>query len=288
MASRAAILIFLAACGANAAGRYQVTGIVLSIDQAHRRFEASCGAIPGYMEAMAMPYSVRDGRELAGLRPGAYIEFTLVVEKDDSYAEHIRPHRFESTEQEPMTARRLQLLEPPGATVQPGQQVEDFTLTDQANRRVSLSQFAGKVVAVTFIYTSCPLPNFCFRMSNNFGRLSKRFADRMGRDLILLSITIDPAHDQPKVLASYAATWKANADTWHFLTGTVDEVKAVARKLGLNFWQEEGQLTHALHTLVIGRSGTLEADFEGNEFSAEQLGDFVQATMRAGLTRSIK
>jgi protein SCO1/2 len=101
----------------------------------------------------------------------------------------------------------------------------------------------------------------------------------MERDLILLSITIDPVHDQPKILAKYAATWKADPASWHFLTGPAEDVKAVARKFGLNFWQDEGQLTHALHTLVIGRSGKLAADFEGNEFTAEQLGDFVDVML---------
>jgi protein SCO1/2 len=261
------------------AQRYQVTGIVLTVDQAHRTFSVSCAAIPGYMEAMTMQYAVRDSRQLADLQPGAYVEFTLVVDKKDSYAEGIKPHRFESSEAEPMLVRRLQLLQPPGSSVQPGQAVEDFTLTDQTGQRVALSQFAGQVVALTFIYTTCPLPNYCFRLSNNFGRLKKRFAARMGRDLVLLSITFDPVHDQPKVLAQYAATWKADPASWHFLTGTLDEVKTVCRRFGLNFWQADGLLAHSMHTLVIDRHGKLAADYEGNEFTAEQLGDFVAVLM---------
>ena len=134
-------------------------------------------------------------------------------------------------------------------------------------------------MAVTFIYTSCPLPNYCFRLSNNFGQLSRRFAGRMGRDLVLLSITFDPVHDQPDVLARYAATWKADPKSWHFLTGSLPDVRAVCRKLGLTFWQDEGLLTHALHTLVIDRHGRLAADFEGNEFTAEQLADFVSVML---------
>jgi cytochrome oxidase Cu insertion factor (SCO1/SenC/PrrC family)/tetratricopeptide (TPR) repeat protein len=263
------------------ARQYKVTGIVLKVDPARRTFEASCAAIPGYMEAMAMPYPVRDAKELANLKPGASIEFTLVVEKDDSWAEGIRPHRFESMEREPLTARRLQLLEPPAASLAPGQAVPDFALIDQTGRRVALSQFAGKVVGMTFIYTSCPLPNYCFRLSNNFGQLSKRFAGRLDRDLILLTLTIDPVNDTPEVLAKYASTWKADPKSWHFLTGPPDEVKATARRLGLNFWQDEGLFTHSLHTLVIGRDGKLAADFEGNEFTALQLGDFLQALMDA-------
>jgi protein SCO1/2 len=258
---------------------HQVTGIVLKVDPARRTFVASCNAIPGYMEAMSMAYAVRDAKELAGVQPGAYIDFTLVVEKDRSYAEAIHPHRFEPLEREQMSARRLALLEPPRATLHPGDPVPDFTLTDQTGSRVSLSQFRGKVVAVTFIYTACPLPDYCFRLSNNFGQIARRFAASLGRGLVLLSITFDPVHDTPPVLARYGATWKADPQSWHFLTGSSDEIKAVARRFGLNFWQEEGFLTHSLHTLVIGRNGRLAADFEGNEFTAAQLGDYLAAAM---------
>ncbi len=275
-AVRVIALLLLAAVSLAAATRYPVTGIVLKVDRPNRSFVTSHAAIPGYMEAMVMPYSVLDNRELADLKPGAYVDFTLVVEKERSYAEGIRIHRYESSEREPLLARRLQLLEAPRATVKPGDAVPDFTLTDQTGRRVALSQWAGKVVAVTFIYTSCPLPDYCFRLSNNFGQLNQRFASRMGRDLVLLSISFDPVHDQPKVLAKYASTWKADPESWHFLTGPLDEVKAVSRRFGLNFWADEGYFTHSMHTLVIDRRGRLAADFEGNQFTARQLGDYVE------------
>jgi len=272
-------LLLLAAASLAAAKRYPVTGIVLDVDPSKRSFVASCAAIPGYMEAMAMPYSVLDSRQLADLKPGAYVDFTLVVEKTRSYAEGIRIHRYEASEREPLLARRLKLLEAPRATVQPGDAVPDFTLTDQTGSRVTLSQWAGKVVAVTFIYTSCPLPDYCFRLSNNFSQLNQRFAGRMGRELVLLSISFDPVRDQPKVLAKYASTFKADPETWRFLTGPLDKVKAVTRQFGLNYWPEEGYLTHTMHTLVIDRQGRLAADFEGNQFTARQLGDYVEVLM---------
>jgi len=235
MAARDLALLLLTAVSVAAATRYPVTGVVLKVDPLHRSFEASCGAIPGYMDAMAMAYSVLDNRELADLKPGAYVDFTLVVEKKRSYAERIRIHHYESTEREPLLARRLKMLEAPHATVQPGDTVPLFTLIDQTGSRVTLSQWAGKVVAVTFIYTSCPLPDYCFRLANNFSQLNQRFAARMGRDLVLLSISFDPVHDQPAVLAKYASTWKADPESWHFLTGPLDDVKAVSRQFGLNF-----------------------------------------------------
>jgi protein SCO1/2 len=268
-----------------AADRYPVTGLILSIDQAHRSFTASCTEIPGYMKAMVMPIPVLDMKALTGLKPSMFVDFTLVVGKDRSYAENVRVHDYENLQQEPLLVRRLQMLarldktNPPPPTLEIDQPVPDFTLTDQTGQRVSLSGFKGKVVGITFIYTSCPLPDFCFRLSNNFGRLQKRFADRMGRDLVLLSVTFDPVHDTPEVLAKYAAIWKADANSWHFLTGTTAEVKAASARFGLNFWPDEGTLSHSLHTLVIDRQGKLAANFEGNQFTAEQLGDFVQATL---------
>jgi protein SCO1/2 len=279
------VCFFLGNIGAAAVARYPVTGLILSIDEPNRRFVASCSEIPGYMKAMVMPIPVREAKALAGLKPSMFVDFTLVVEKDRSWAENIRVHEYENLAQEPMLVRRLEMLArldksnplPPPLAI--GARVSNFTLTDQTGQRVNLSRFAGKVVVVTFIYTSCPLPDYCFRLSNNFGRLQKRFAGQMGRELVLLSISFDPAHDQPEVLAKYATIWKADPNSWRFLTGTPAEVKAVCRLFGLNFWPDEGTLAHSLHTLVIDRGGKLAANFEGNQFSAEQLGDFVETTL---------
>ena len=289
-AMKRAALLALVACFSlghvvGAEGRYPVTGLILKIDKPHRTFVASCSAIPGYMDAMVMPIPVREQRALEGLEPGMFVDFTLVVEKDDSYADGVRVRNYESLEQEPLLVRRLQLLErldkanPTPAALAVGEPVPDFTLTDQTGKRVTLSRFKGKVVGVTFIYTTCPLPNYCFRLSNNFGLLQKRFAKRMGRDLILLSITFDPTHDRPEVLAKYASIWKADPKSWHFLTGSVQAVKAVCRLFGLNFWPDEGVLTHSLHTVIIDRQGKVAANFEGNEFTAQQLGDFVETIL---------
>jgi protein SCO1/2 len=276
---------FLINVAATAAARYPVTGLILSIDKPHRAFTASCSEIPGYMQAMVMPIKVREPKALQGLKPSMFVDFTLVVEKDRSYAENVRVHEYENVAQEPLLVRRLELLarldktNPPPAPIAIGAPVPDFTLTDQAGKPVSLSRFAGKVVAVTFIYTSCPLPDFCFRLSNNFGRIQKRFQAKMGSDLVLLSISFDPVHDTPEVLAKYASTWKADPNSWHFLTGSSADVKAVCRRFGLNFWPDEGTLAHSMHTLVVDREGKLAANVEGNQFSAEQLGDFVETTL---------
>jgi len=272
-----------------AAQQFSVTGMVLAVDRPGKSFVASCQEIPGYMQAMAMPFQVRQAEELDGLTPGATVEFTLVVEKESSYAEHIEIRRYESVEQDPLTAQRLKLLDqlshgkPASKNVLAiGQVVPDFKLIDQNRRDISLAQFSGKVVVINFIYTSCSLPNYCLRIANNFGTLQKRFPEKLGVDLVLLSVTFDPVHDQPEVLARYAATWKADPDKWHFLTGPVPEVQRVTGLFGVDYFLNEGFMDHSLHTAIIDRRGKLVANIEGNQFTADQLADLVQTV----LTRS--
>src|SRR5689334_10985854 len=164
-----------------AAKTYPASGLILQVDRTRLSVSVSCRAIPGYLDESVMTLPVHDAQALTGLAPGLLIDFVLTLQNDKAYAEQIRIHRYENTAQEPMAARQLEILD--AATsgsskaggLQLGQVVPDFTLTDQHRRNVTLSGLAGKVVAITFIYTQCPLPNFCFRMSNNFGALHRRF-----------------------------------------------------------------------------------------------------------------
>jgi protein SCO1 len=269
-----------------AAQRYSVTGLILRIDPAHKSMVVSCQRIPGYMEAMAMPIAVRESRHLEGLGPGIAIGFTLVVEQGISYAEDIRVEKYSSTEREPLEAGRLKVLQGALAgghdALGIGQSVPDFFLIDQSHRPVHLSQFAGKVVGLNFVYTRCALPDYCFRLANNFGRLQKRFSNRLGRDLVLLTVSFDPVHDNPKVLANYAHIWNADGKSWRFLTGPVRNVQLVLRQFGVDAWPDEASLTHSLHTAIIDRDGKLAANLEGNQFTAQQLGDLVETVINRG------
>ena len=265
---------------------YSASGLVLRVDREHLSLEVSCQAIPGYMEAMVMTFPVRNPQALDGLKPGTMIDFKLDVANNSVYVDQIRVHAYENTVQEPMAARQLEILDAATAgsprtdlALLVGETVPDFTLIDQRRQRVALSAFRGKVVALTFIYTRCPLPNFCFRMSNNFGVLHERFAERMGKDLVLLSITFDPEHDQPETLADYARTWAKSDKAWHFLTGPAADVKKICREFGVNSWQDEGFFTHSLHTVIVDRQGRIAVNLEGNEYSVKQLGDMVEAVM---------
>jgi len=283
--------LFLLCCAplGGATEHHAALGVVLEVDRPRRSIRISCQEIRGYMEAMVMDFPVRNSKELDGLQRGALIDFTLVVEKDSVYADAIRIHPFQSTDPEPMAVRQLTLVENlVGANVDKtknleiGERVPDFSLVDQAAKSVSLSSFAGKVIGITFMYTHCPLPNYCFRLSNNFGVVRKRFPDRLGRDLVLLNISFDPVHDQPEVLAQYARNWNAaGVPGWYFLTGPPIEVQKVCHEFGMNFWQDEGLITHALHTVILDRQGRIVANLEGNEFTAKQLGDLFESLLRA-------
>jgi protein SCO1/2 len=277
--------LFVLVLPAASVRRYQVTGLVLTVDAPHATVLVSHDPIPGYMDAMTMPYRVRNPRELDNLKPGQKIEFTLIVGKTSSYITNVQVREYNSMERDPAQTRRLSILDEAmrsksPSTLSSGQTVPDFSLVDQANHPVTLTEFRGKVVAITFIYTRCPLPDYCMRLTNNLATLQKRFSNRMGRDLVLLSISFDPDHDQPDVLAKYAAQWKANVEGWHFLTGKLDDVKEVCGMFGMNFWPDEGLMTHSLHTAVIDRAGKLAANIEGNQYTAVQLGDLVEATLK--------
>jgi protein SCO1/2 len=278
-----ALLLLLLASAAAAQQRYPVSGLILNVDRPHQIMLVSCQEIRGYMEAMAMPFKVADPKSLDGLTPGTTIQFTLVVTRDASVAEDVRVIRYASAEREPSNSRRLQALDealrphPPRITA--GQPVPDFILTDQRKKQIRLSDFKGKVIALNFVYTRCALPDYCFRLTNNFGALQKRYKDRLGQDLVLMTVTFDPTHDQPETLSEYARTWKADPENWRFLTGAAADVQRVCDLFGVNYVPDEGLFVHSLHTAVIGRDGKLVVNLEGNEFTAQQLGDLVETVL---------
>ena len=261
--------LLLSAC----AHRYQVQGLVLDVNHNDRTMIISHRAIPGYMDAMAMPFRVRTEPELDSVKRGDQVEFQLVVKGGTSLAEKVRP----GTSAEVANARRGEAPLPlpiPAEKLALGMPVPDFQLMNQSARPVRLSDFAGRIIAVNFIYTRCPLPEVCPRLSANFAQLQKRFRERMERDLVLLSVTLDSQHDTTAVLADYAKRWGAR-DGWHFLTGEAADIQRLASQLGLVYWPEDGLLTHTSQTGVISRDGRLSALIEGSSYEEDQLGDLI-------------
>jgi len=253
--------------------RYQVQGLVLDVNRNDRTMIISHRAIPGYMDAMAMPFRVRTEPELDSVKRGDQVEFQLVVKGGTSLAERVRA----ASSAEVANARRGEAPLPlpiPAEKLALGMPVPDFQLINQSARPVRLSDFAGRIIVVNFIYTRCPLPEVCPRLSANFAHLQKRFRERMERDLVLLSVTLDCQHDTTAVLADYAKRWGAR-DGWHFLTGDPADIQVLASQLGLVYWPEDGLLTHTSQTGVISRDGRLSALIEGSSYEEDQLGDLI-------------
>jgi len=261
--------LLLSAC----AHRYRVQGLVLDVNRNDKVMVVSHRAIPGYMDAMTMPFRVRSASELNSVKRGDQVEFQLVVKRRNSLAEKVNAGT--SAEVANVQGGAAPLPVPiPAEKLALGMPVPDFQLINQSALPIRLSELAGRIVAVNFIYTRCPLPEVCPRLSANFAHLQRRFRERMGRDLVLLSVTLDSQYDNASVLADYAKRWGAG-DGWHFLTGDSTDIQRLASQLGLVYWPEDGLLTHTSQTGVISRDGRLSALIEGSSYEEDQLGDLI-------------
>jgi protein SCO1/2 len=243
----------LAAVTIAAAKSYSVDGLVVAVDRDTRTMLVAHRPIEGFMGAMTMPFRVESSGELEPLYPGARVQFELEVGKERSVARKVR--KVGEGDGIPPAPQRIAI----------GSAVGDFDLTDQRGARVRLSDFRGKLVALNFIYTRCPLPDICPRLSANFAAVARKFK---GSDLVLLSITVDPEYDTPFVLADYAKRWGADPAQWRFLTGAIGPV---ARDLGELYWTDEGSIGHNSVTSIISRDGRLAARVEGAAHRVDQL-----------------
>ena len=261
-------LLGLLAVAAFAAKSYPVDGIVVAVDPTARTMLVSHRPIGKYMGAMMMPFRVENAAELAGLYPGVRIQFELVVGKDRSLARNVRRSGGPDAE-----------IAAPKEKLKIGDPVADFRLTDQQGREVRLDELRGKVLAVNFLYTRCPLPDVCPRLAANFATLQRRFQQDLGNRLMLLSVTVDPDYDTPAVLAEYAKRWGADSLGWRFLTG---DVGPLAAQLGEVYWTDEGSIGHNSMTSVIGREGRLVAVVEGSGYRVDQLAHLIARELEEG------
>lgn len=261
---------------------YRVKGEVRSIDAAENSIRIAHEEIPDYMPAMVMPFSVKEKTVLKGLLPGDRVSFHLVVTEDDSWISSITreqaQHAAAAGSPEPDESER----------VQKGETMPDFTLTDQEGRAMRLSDFRGKAVLVTFIYTRCPLPNFCPLMSKNFADLQERLSKKLAHKYQLISVTMDPAFDTPEVLKDYASRYDADPKDWRFGTGTPEQIGQIATAMGLHYQWENGLINHDLRTALIGPDGRLVHLWKSNvwtPYEVERMTTEVMANAEALASR---
>ena len=269
---RLAVIIALAVLVAPACSRtrqYELKGQVLSVDRARQEITIKHDDIRGFMPGMTMPFKVKDATLLDLFGPGDLVTATLVVGSDEAHLSSIT--RTGHTQVAAADAAAT-----PPHVLEPGEAVPDVALVDENGRARRLSDWTGKTVAVTFVYTRCPLPEFCPRMDRNFGAVQR---DAMGdarlRDRVhLLSLSFDPDYDTPAVLREHARRVGADTEMWTYATGEREAVDAFAKNLGMSIFREDPEkveIVHNLRTAVIRGDGRLATIFNGNDWTSADL-----------------
>ena len=259
------VIVALSACSRDR--RYVLQGQVLAVDPARQELTVRHEDIQGFMPAMTMPFRVADRRVLQERKPGDLIQATLVVTDSSGRLEDVI-----RTGEAPLPP---DLPRPGGTVLDAGASVADAAFVDQAGRGRRLSEWRGKTVAVTFVYTRCPLPDFCPLMDRNFAALQHLLSnDPLSARVHLLSVTFDPDYDSPAVLKTHATAVGARPETWTWLTGERQAIDAFATQFGVTIIRSDRplqEIVHNLRTIVIDRDGRVVRIFNGNEWKPEEL-----------------
>jgi protein SCO1/2 len=271
-------LLILSACShPPAAKRYELEGRVVAVDPSARQLTIAHHDVPGLMKGMTMPFIVsqKDDWVFRAIAPGDDVHATLVL------SDHAELQDISFAKSADASGDGTSPLHIP----QPGEDVPDFVLTNQNGDRIHLIQFRGKPLLLTFVYTRCPFPDYCLRMSNNFAQVlqdlqknPQAFAESQ-----LLSISIDPDHDKPAVLRSYGEHYVGRVDPkfqhWQFASGSAEQVRKAADFFGLAYNTKDGQIVHGLSTVLIGKDGKVLKVYSGNAWKPDDVAaDMVAAT----------
>ena len=252
---------------------YALKGVVVSVDRAGGRVTVKHEAVPGYMDAMTMPFAVSETKILNDLKPGDIVEAKLLVGERSSHLEGIVVSR-------PPGTPVLETIPAQGPYGKPGDAAPVTALVDQEGKGFSLADLKGETVGVTFIFTRCPLPDFCPRMNLNFSEVERLLAadPKLYGKTRLLSVSFDPAYDTPAVLKAFRDPFLRGVPGvvpghWRFATGTLEHIKEFAGFFGLTYLKTGEQFVHSLATAVIAPDGTLFSIRRGNDWEAKELVD---------------
>lgn len=249
---------------------YPLKGVVVGSDPATGEVSIDSEAIPGFMGAMVMPYKLAQPNVASELHPGDHISARLQVSDSASQIDQIVVTSQSAPDYKPAVVYNV-----PTA----GQQVPNFQFLNQSGKIIDISQFRGKVLLVTFIYTRCPLPDYCLRMSQNFSQIERnlRANPELYRQTHLLSISFDPGYDTPKVLRAYAESYvgKPGARTfshWDFAAPSQSDLGAVDKFFDVGVTPGDNHtLTHSLSTVVIDPSGKIVSWYPSNDWKPEDV-----------------
>jgi len=259
------------------AKRYKLKGVITGVDRAGKKASIKHEEIPGYMSAMTMDFPIKEDFVFEELSVGSDITAELVV---DNAADP------------PYWIEKIVVTSPPkpGQSLPPvketvaveGKTMPDFALTNQDGKEISLADFRGKTWALTFIYSECPLPNFCIAMSKNFSDLANQIAedDELKEKVRLLSISFDPKRDTPEKLKSYGLGYLGKDSdakdfkVWQLAAGKDGEIQKLADFFGLRYEVDEkdnSQFNHSLRTAVISEDGKVTKVFSGSDWKPDEL-----------------
>jgi protein SCO1 len=259
--------------------RYDLKGKVVSVERDKHTVTVAHEEVKDYMPAMTMPFALRDDWPFEVFTQGDQITATLVVDGTESWLESIVISQQSTDTNAPGPSGVVEAKD--------GAEVPDFGLTNQGDQPIHLAQYRGKVLLLTFIYTRCPIPEYCTLMSQNFAQIEAELAKQpeLYQKTHLLSISIDPDYDTPAVLRSYGAahTGKYTDEKfahWEFATGTKDQIKGVAQFFGLRYYADADQIVHGLRTVIITPEGKVAKVYRDNAWKPEE----VLAELRKDLT----
>lgn len=263
--------ICAAACARDDSRTYQLTGQILVVKPETKEVLVKHDDIPGFMPAMTMPYIVSDAAVLKDRAAGDLITATLKVAPDGAYLTAITRTGAAPLPEDARTtipaAANVHLLAA-------GDMVPATTLVDQDGRAISLADFKGSAAAITFIYTRCPLPQYCPLMDRRFAEVQKlASADpALAGKIRLLSVSFDPKFDRAETLKAHAKQLGADAKVWHFATADEAVVDRLAAEFGVNVIREkDGTISHNLRTAVIDPTGRVRSIVDNNAWTAEEL-----------------
>ncbi len=280
-------ILVLNACSRNEQGgqtdlvTFPIRGEVVAVDTAKLRVTIAHEAIPDYMAAMTMPFKVKNRALIQGIEPGDSIQGTLAVSRVESWLASLS---VIGQGEPPATLQGggLQMAR----LFQPGDPLPDPPLMNHDGTRIHLSDFKGKVLAITFVYTRCPLPDFCIRMSDNFSRIQRTLSADGSLDGLwhLITISFDPKFDSPHVLKGYGKSYGADFTRWDFVTdpdSSGRNILRIADGLGLGYEDGEGGLiTHNLRTVLVDREGRIVEIIKDNEWKPEEVASKMKELVR--------
>lgn len=253
---------------------YPLTGIVREVDAETGRVVLRHDEIPGYMPRMTMPFHVVEKSTLDDVHVGDKVSATLQVQGERFDLENLV---VEEAAEPPAMVLNLKggqasLVEAP-RKLEPGETVPDFTMTTQEGQALRLSELRGKVVVLTFIFTRCPRPDFCPKIDTKFAELAKKVSTVAEREnqVRLVSVSFDPEHDTPAVLADHAKLRGARPPLWQFAVASHEDLRKVARQLGLSYGPTENEIIHTLTTAIIDQEGRVVEILEGSSWTPEDV-----------------